>query len=164
MRDISTAGPILALSIRQPWASLIVEGRKDIENRTWRTEHRGPILIHAAKTPDHEARDRLCRYGDPSGGIIGIAEVVDCVTGHQSPWFSGPIGWVLANPRRLKLTPCAGRLGLFRPELPPPLDRLVCLSQVMPFLERGEDQALEEEDEDGGRQPRLGPCLEGRAE
>ena len=36
-----------ALSIRQPWAELIVAGLKDIENRTWRTDYRGPVLIHA---------------------------------------------------------------------------------------------------------------------
>jgi hypothetical protein len=38
----------LALSIRQPWASLILLAGKDIENRTWETRLRGPILIHAA--------------------------------------------------------------------------------------------------------------------
>jgi hypothetical protein len=38
-----------ALSIRQPWAWLIVNGYKDIENRSWATKFRGPVLIHAAK-------------------------------------------------------------------------------------------------------------------
>ena len=38
-----------ALSIRQPWAWLIVNGHKDIENRSWPTRFRGPVLIHAAK-------------------------------------------------------------------------------------------------------------------
>ena len=36
-----------ALSIRQPWAWLILNGYKDLENRTWRTDYRGPLLIHA---------------------------------------------------------------------------------------------------------------------
>ena len=41
-----------ALSIRQPWAALIVAGRKTIEVRTWSTQRRGPIWIHASKLPD----------------------------------------------------------------------------------------------------------------
>lgn len=40
------------LSIRQPWASLIVKGCKDVENRTWKTDYRGPIAIHASGTFD----------------------------------------------------------------------------------------------------------------
>lgn len=38
-----------ALSILQPWATLIVSGAKDVENRTWPTGHRGPMLVHAGK-------------------------------------------------------------------------------------------------------------------
>jgi len=41
-----------ALSIRQPWAWLLVEGFKDIENRTWKTNYRGSFLIHASKQFD----------------------------------------------------------------------------------------------------------------
>jgi len=41
-----------AILIRQPWAWLIVHGYKDVENRTWSTKYRGPILIHAGKTLD----------------------------------------------------------------------------------------------------------------
>lgn len=36
-----------AISIKQPWASLIAHGIKDIENRSWRTNYRGRVLIHA---------------------------------------------------------------------------------------------------------------------
>ena len=43
-----------AITIKQPWASLIVAGIKDIENRTWKTSFRGRVLIHAAKTPVKE--------------------------------------------------------------------------------------------------------------
>src|SRR5438105_11911405 len=38
-----------AVSIRQPWAWLVVMGYKDVENRSWRTNHRGALLIHASK-------------------------------------------------------------------------------------------------------------------
>jgi hypothetical protein len=38
------------LSIKQPWAGLIINGVKDIENRTWQTKYRGKILVHACGT------------------------------------------------------------------------------------------------------------------
>ena len=43
------AAPSLVISVRQPWAWLIMNAGKDIENRTWRTDVRGRVLIHAAK-------------------------------------------------------------------------------------------------------------------
>lgn len=49
------------LSIRQPWASLIVWNFKDIENRNWKTNYRGPLLIHASSKFD-ERYDRLRNY------------------------------------------------------------------------------------------------------
>lgn len=63
------------LSVRQPWAHLIVHGSKNIENRSWPTRYRGPFLVHASLNIDREA----CRkHGiDPaklqSGGIVGMA-------------------------------------------------------------------------------------------
>jgi hypothetical protein len=72
------------LSIRQPWAYLITQGSKDIENRTWPTNYRGPVLVHASLRVDK--RDGLAHGLDPSkfqtGGIVGIAEIVDCVRQH----------------------------------------------------------------------------------
>jgi hypothetical protein len=47
------------------------------------------------------------------GGIIGEAEITDCVDHHNSPWFTGPFGYVLANARPLPFIPCRGMLGLF---------------------------------------------------
>lgn len=102
---------ILALSIRQPWAGRIVSGRKDVENRTWTTTYRGPVLIHAGKQPDREEDGP---YGE-LGGIVGVAELVDVVTESASPWFSGPFGFVLRNARPLPFTPCRGALGFFLP-------------------------------------------------
>jgi hypothetical protein len=43
---------VVALSIRQPWASLIVAGLKPVENRSWRVRYRGPLLIHAGQRVD----------------------------------------------------------------------------------------------------------------
>ncbi len=53
-----------------------------------------------------------------TGCIVGIVDVVDCVEWHDSDWFNGPFGWVLANPRVLKPCPCKGKLGLFEFDYP----------------------------------------------
>jgi hypothetical protein len=74
------------LSIRQPWAHLIVHGAKNIENRTWPSKYRGPFLIHASLNVNSEASRE---HGfDPAelqtGGVVGIAEITDCVEDHRS--------------------------------------------------------------------------------
>jgi hypothetical protein len=48
-----------ALSVRQPWAWLLVHGPKDIENRNWYTNYRGWVMIHASKTFDRSAYEEL---------------------------------------------------------------------------------------------------------
>ncbi len=114
---------VKALSIQQPWAWLIVHGFKDVENRTWPTNERGTILIHAGKTVDgHGYRWILDDFPDlqmpplhqmPRGGIVGMANLVDCVTKHESPWFFGPYGFVLSQARPRSFWPYSGRLGFF---------------------------------------------------
>jgi hypothetical protein len=82
-----------ALSLKQPWAWLIVNGYKDIENRSWRTNHRGPLLIHAsssrpAVTTEYIQKKYGVRLPDKLefGGIAGVVEVVDCVKQHPSKY------------------------------------------------------------------------------
>lgn len=112
-----------ALSIRQPWAWLIVHGGKNIENRTWATKYRGPVLIHAGKKIDTAAYNRLADEGIglppidelETGGIVGKCEIVDCVNHSTSPWFSGPWGFELRSQRPVKFWPCCGRLYFFEP-------------------------------------------------
>jgi hypothetical protein len=123
---------MIALSIRQPWASLILLAGKDIENRPWKTRVRGPILIHAAKgmtkreyldAMDFADANGSFRIGHlldsfepdnlPCGGIIGSVNLVDCVYQSDSPWFQGPYGFVLQDPKPLKFIPFKGRLGFF---------------------------------------------------
>lgn len=115
-----------ALSIRQPWAWLIVNGHKDIENRSWHTKFRGKVLIHAAKTkpkpvewleamriaqhlgislPSFEMMDK--------GGIVGVATITDCVEHSASPWFFGPKGFVLSTSSPVPFVPMKGRLSFF---------------------------------------------------
>lgn len=123
-----------ALSIRQPWAWLILNGGKDIENRSWPTKLRGRVLIHAAKgmtdsewddamafadgaaplDRDVQLRRRaLCHNDARRGGIVGSVEIVDCVSASDSPWFFGPYGFVLRNPQPLPFRPMRGALGFF---------------------------------------------------
>lgn len=107
--------PTVALSIRQPWCHHILCNGKDVENRTWKTNFRGPVLIHAGKTPEDAVYCR--RIGAPLGGIVGMVEIVDCVTDFDSEWFRGPYGFVLRHPRPLEFVPCKGALGFFRPAI-----------------------------------------------
>ena len=70
------------ITIKQPWATLIVEGYKRFEFRSWKTNYRGDILIHAGKGIDKEAMERLKKYLPdeiPLGKIIGKATLTDCV-------------------------------------------------------------------------------------
>src|SRR5262245_16833844 len=102
------------ITIRQPWAHLIVNGSKDIENRSWKTSYRGPVLIHASLNENRA----LCRKYrlDPKalqrGGVVGIALITDCVVKHRSDWFFGPYGFVLRKRRPLKFIKWKGSLGL----------------------------------------------------
>src|SRR4051812_12224493 len=105
-----------ALSIRQPWAHAIVSLGKDVENRSWNTTFRGAVLIHAGLEDDREGYGALRRILesigqypqqgiDPKdlrrGGIVGQAEIIDCVARSASAWFCGPYGFVLKNVRPL---------------------------------------------------------------
>lgn len=95
------------LTVKQPWASLIVSGIKDIENRTWATKYRGPVLIHASAKYAIPARmSNLEFFGQERFdliqkielfgllyyrayhpmAIIGQVDIVDCVINHPSVW------------------------------------------------------------------------------
>lgn len=69
------------ITIKQPWATLIAEGYKEYEFRTWKTKYRGEILIHAGKGIDKKAMERFkhldLKY--PIGQIIAKANITDCV-------------------------------------------------------------------------------------
>ena len=103
------------ISIKQPWAWLIVHGKKDVENRSWPTKYRGPILVHAPAKPDRIAKHGLIVdfASLDRGGIVGITEIVDCVTTHPSKWFTNAgYAFVLRNSRPLPFIPCNGALGI----------------------------------------------------
>ena len=69
------------ITIKQPWATLIAEGLKEYEFRTWNTKFRGEILIHAGKSVDKEAMKRFKDYHleYPTGCIIAKANLVDSI-------------------------------------------------------------------------------------
>lgn len=119
-----------ALSIRQPWAWLIIHGGKDIENRSWHTKFRGRFLVHASKGMSRgeydEALDLVQDVGPmetyhrfpsfealPRGGIIGSVELVDSVDHSDSPWYMGQKGFLLRDPKQLPFIPLKGQLQFF---------------------------------------------------
>lgn len=118
---------MIALSIRQPWAWLILHAGKDIENRDWPTDRRGRFLIHAGKgMTQNEYINAALTLRDvrqdielppfeqlERGGIVGSVELVDCVVQWPSPWFFGDYGFVLRNPQPGPFVPFKGQLGFF---------------------------------------------------
>lgn len=107
-----------ALSLRQPWADLVVYGVKDVENRDWSTRHRGLLVIHAARTMDDEAMARvghLLTRTPPTGALIGTVEVLDCVRDAASEWaWPDKWHWLVANAQLLpEPIPWRGYPGLF---------------------------------------------------
>ena len=113
------------LSVKQPWAALIVSGIKDVENRSWPTSYRGRILIHAAKQPDRLAvlpkfkGTVLPRVEGVYGAIIGSVEVVDCVRDHASRWAQpDQWHWLLRDAEPCIPVPYTGSMKLFDVEWP----------------------------------------------
>lgn len=126
---------IKALSLWQPWASLVAAGVKRHETRHWETAYRGPIAIQAAKTLDLAgAPDQLCEAVSgrfwakdlPRGVVVAIAELTACepaerVADHITPadaiagnFARGRFAWRLEHIRRvLQPIPIVGRQGLF---------------------------------------------------
>jgi hypothetical protein len=121
-----------ALSIRQPWASLIVLGIKKVENCAWPTKHRGRLWIHATRREGkswNDYRDLLPKDSDvpawdelPAGSILGSVELYDCLDEFalpqemqlHHPFVSGPWCWLLRDPQPLaRPWPCKGALRLW---------------------------------------------------
>jgi len=127
------------LTVCEPYALAISWGIKRVENRTWPTNHRGPLLIHAGKSKawmdtlsvaESDEMIAYCRKNNivdldaelRFGQIVGVVDVVECVPMHKvreydragTAWHSGPWCWVLANARRFGAgIPYLGSQGLF---------------------------------------------------
>jgi len=113
------------LAIRQPWVSLIAEGDKTIEVRTWRTDHRGPLLLVASGKPLRLDIDGE-PYTLPAGCQVCIVDLLEvrpltaadlvaaCLDDLQPPFdIAGHYAWELANPRDVIEAPHKGRLRLY---------------------------------------------------
>lgn len=118
---MKTGGEQLAISIQEPWLSCILFKDKRVENRTWSTNVRGRVLLHASSRRDWDGAAYLKEKGRgvdafvPLGHIVGAVEIVDCVTRSDSWWFRGPHGFVLANPVAFKMpVKYSGKLGFFK--------------------------------------------------
>ena len=105
------------LSIRQPYAWMILEGIKDTEYRSWNTKHRGPLLIHASKTVDTKTMakvrkahvdNRQLLLGMYKGGIVGVVNLDDVM------YRKGGYEWKLSRPRKLDFFTFPGKPGLFQ--------------------------------------------------
>lgn len=113
-----------ALTVCQPFAWAIIHGPKKIENRTWPTDYRGPLAIHAGKS-----RKWLCpvlRDGTPApapaemafGAVIGRVKLVACVRRRdprviEDPFAEGQWCWVLEDPEPIEPHPWRGKQRLF---------------------------------------------------
>ena len=100
-------------AIRHPWAHLIIHGGKDIENRSYRTRYRGPLLILASKKPSDSKEAPRVPADVKFGGIVGIVRVIDCVEKSASKWFEGPFGFVLRDPKPLPFVAWPGQQSMF---------------------------------------------------
>lgn len=117
---------IKTITIRQPWAYLIINGQKDVENRSWLTRYRGPIIIQsAARVGNRDAFDALCFDIERETGIRlplkftlgsteGIVTLSAVTQNSRSIWAaSGEYHWILKDPVKLPAVPVSGKLGLW---------------------------------------------------
>lgn len=121
-----------ALSIKQPWAWLIVNCYKDVENRSYKTKIRGRILVHASQSFDRTGYDWV-REAFPhipmpepdafrTGGIVGEMWIADCRHENEhgrimSPWYGGQWAWIVRKARERRFLPLRGKLGFFKVEV-----------------------------------------------
>lgn len=114
-----------ALSLKQPYAELILQGKKTIELRKWNTKFRGEFLIHASKSVDIKAMKKFGFTSLPQGGIVGKVTLLDVKhysssEEHRkdqhlhlasSDW--GNHGFVLTNVQRTSFIECKGALNFW---------------------------------------------------
>ncbi len=121
---------VKALTLRQPWAWAAIYGGKDVENRRWRTRHRGPLLIHAGMDADPDGPASVLKtiadpdvYAHPRsawdarGAIIGMVFLADILTDSPSQWaIPRWYHWVFEFPSPIEPPiPQRGRQGLWKP-------------------------------------------------
>ncbi len=108
-----------AISLHQPWASLIADGFKTIETRHWPTSYRGPLLICSTQNP------KILSY--PLGMALCIVEVVGCrpmtsadENAASCAWYPGAYAWLLEDIYKIEPFPVRGSQGFYKVD-----DRLI---------------------------------------
>src|SRR3989344_6344231 len=111
-----------ALTLKQPFAELVVSGRKKVELRKWNTKFRGEFLIHASKTPHVASMKKFGFENLPTGCIIGKAILKDVKIYSDGEEFNkdrdlhlasegwGKYGFILENAERIDNVMCKGKL------------------------------------------------------
>jgi hypothetical protein len=132
----SAAETIQAITLHQPWASIIANGFKEYETRHWKTDYRGLIAIHAGKKQG-SLNPRLLEFagiGDasklPAGAVVAIAELTDCILMTEEfiatqpkterdcgDWTIGRYAWKLENVRAIEPVAISGKQGLWAIEI-----------------------------------------------
>ena len=129
------------LSVQQPFAWAIVVGAKDIENRTWKSNHIGRLYIHAGQKERTDLVDEVaervarCRNLTMSaalddyrqhvefgrGAVVGSVNMLGCAVSHMSEWFDRrlPYGFMFTDAKRIEPVPVRGRQRFF--SIPAPL-------------------------------------------
>jgi len=108
-----------ALSIKQPYATLIANGIKTLEVRCWRTNYRGPLVIVSSKQPDRQAMLKYPLDDAPQGVTVALVDLVDIREGRRKDKKAalvdavGSFVWELRVIRKLPPIPVKGRLNLY---------------------------------------------------
>jgi len=113
------------LSLKQPFAELVVSGKKTIELRKWNTTFRGNFLIHASKKPDKEAMKKFGFDNLALGYIVGKSELIEVKkylnekeckkdkNKHLADFSWGNFGFILKNSKKINPIPAKGKLGFW---------------------------------------------------
>lgn len=104
-----------ALSLHQPWASMIAQGSKTIETRTWFTDHRGDLLIASTQSP--EIPGFLCGHGLCVVNLVNCRKmIVSDEAAARCKWRDDLYSWVLIEIRKIEPFPIRGHQGLYEVE------------------------------------------------
>jgi hypothetical protein len=147
-----------AITLIQPWATLIVIGHKRYETRSWRTRHRGQLLIHAGLKVDsaYLARPEVAALlGDrpvPTGCLVGVCNLLDCFPTEDvhgtigdverlvGDFVNGRYAWQLRDVREFREpTPCRGALGVWN--APPNMGTTLADLPYFPVVETATQSA-----------------------
>lgn len=133
---VDVSKPVKALTISQPFARLIADGRKWVENRSWPTHYTGQLLIHAGKGTQYLTVSQLADY--ETGVVVAVAELSACLDWHfiqrqhqndeslpglngrtlqdvaHHQHTEGPWCWILSNVRRCQPYSLPGRQGIWQ--------------------------------------------------